>query len=277
MKKLFLVSTLIGCIFLNGCGEQQKALDALYAELYADVPTQLDDGYTVAQLKALDTPEKVNKYFSIGFKKTDSLIQKLITATEAALAESSGAEAEKLIDLRQMYKSYQQEARQAINLLGNYKKSCPDAASRPAGTLPSHACGDVFLTVEDLKSASLVCVYYVSAKKLADFPGFDKSQVQLLNSTMTAEIISQGCEAFKDSTSLLGYPHRTSKWVVPEKMRTEVTSELVIAIGDGLFTNLVDDVPILEQAVNGKWFGYCSAFKNVERKLENGSKTGNCY
>jgi hypothetical protein len=176
-----------------------------------------------------------------------------------------------------MYDNYSKESQEAIRLLSNYDKECPDAASRPAGTLPSHACGDIFLTVSDLKTASLACVYFVSAEFLTGISNFDKTKVDFLNSGMSEDVISQGCKAFPQSASLLGYPHRTSRWVVPEKMQREIDSDFVIAVADGLYTNLVSDVPILEQAVYGTWFGYCSAFKSIEARLPNQVKSGNCW
>ena len=273
----FYILLIASSLTLSGCTSEPKVIEQLYEQLYADVDPQLNDGYTEAQISSLDTAEEQNMFFSAGYKKVDELAENLAKKAKAAEAEASGSEKETLKALIGMYQNYSAEAKQAIKLLGNYASECPDATQRPAGTLPTHACGDIFFTVSDLKTASLVCVYYVSAQALGDFSGFEKSKVSLLNSSMSADVISQGCEAFQGSASLLGYPHRTSRWVVPEKMQREVDSDFVIAVADGLYTNLVADLPILEQAVQGSWFGYCSAFKNMEAKLPAQIKAGNCW
>lgn len=90
-------------------------------------------------------------------------------------------------------------------------------------------------------------------------------------------MISEGCDAFRQSASLFGYPYKASRWVVPEKMQREIDSEVVIVVADGLYTNSVSGIPILEQAVSGSWFGYCSAFENMQVKLPSRVKSGNCW
>jgi hypothetical protein len=277
MIKRLLALSLTGAFLLTGCSSEPKLIEEFYSQLYLAVEPQLDDGYTDAQLSSIDTAEERNEFFSVGYEKVDLLIQNLKVKAEAALPQTSGNEKETLSELIKMYGQYSIEAKQAIRLLSNYDNECPDATKRPAGTLPTHACGDIALTVTDLKTASLVCVYYVSAKFLGNSSGFDATKVDFLNSGMSADVISQGCDAFSSSASLLGSPHRTSRWVVPEKMQREVDSDFVIAVADGLYTNLVSDVPILEQAVYGSWFGSCSAFKSLEARLPNQTKSGNCW
>lgn len=277
MIKRLLALSLTGAFLLAGCSSEPKLIEEFYSQLYLAVDAQLDDGYTDAQLSSLDTAEETNEFFSIGYEKVDLLVQNLKMKAEAALPQTSGTEKETLSELIKMYGQYSIEAKQAIRLLSNYDNECPDASKRPRGTLPTHACGDIFLTATDLQTASLVCMYYVSAKFLGDFPGFDSTKVDFLNSGMSSDVISQGCDAFTASASLLGYPHRTSRWVVPEKMQREVESDFVIAVADGLYTNLVNDVPILEQAVYGSWFGYCSAFKTLEARIPKQIKSGNCW
>jgi hypothetical protein len=279
MRKITLVFlAFVSALFLTGCSSEPKAIEQFYEALYSDVTPQLDDGYTEAQLEALRGDVKnTREYFSISYRKVDGLIQNLKTKAELALSEASVDEEETLREIIKMYESYSIESQQAVRLLDDYDKECPDAASRPSGTLPSRACGGIFFNAVDLKEVSLVCVYYVSAKFLEGFPGFDKTKVLLLNSEISEDAITQGCEAFRQSASLLGYPHRTSRWEVPEKMQREVDSEIVIAVADGLYTNVVSGVPILEQAVYGTWFGYCSAFSNMEAKLPAQIKSGNCW
>jgi hypothetical protein len=277
MTKKLLAVFLFCSFLLSGCATGPKAIEQFYDQLYLEVEPQLDDGYTLDQLKALNTKEKRNKFFTVGYEKADAVIMNLKSKAEMALTESSGSEEEILVELIKMYESYSRESQQAIKLLSNYDEECPDANSRPAGTLPTHACGDIALTVEDLKTSSLVCVYYLSAAFLEDFSGFDKTKVNFLNSGMNEKVISQGCEAFPQSASLLGYPHRTSRWVVPEKMQREIDSDFVIAVADGLYTNLVAGIPILEQAVYGSWFGYCSAFESMQARLPSQVKSGNCW
>jgi hypothetical protein len=277
MTKKFLSAFLVCSFLLAGCSSEPKAIEQFYDQLYLDVESQLDDGYSLDQLKALDTVEKRNEFYTVGYEKANSVIANLKSKAGIALTESSEKEREILVELIKMYESYSRETRQAIKLLSNYYNDCPDATRRPAGTLPSHACGDIALTVEDLKTSSLVCVYYLSATFLGDFSGFDKSKVNFLNSGMSEDVISQGCEAFPQSASLLGYPHRTSRWVVPEKMQREINSDFIIAVADGLYTNIVPGVPILEQAVYGSWFGDCSAFNIMEARLPKQVKSGNCW
>jgi hypothetical protein len=278
MIKKLLILTFVSALFLTGCSSEPKAIEQFYDALYSDVAPQLEDGYTKGELEAMrGDREKGREYFSVRYEKVDSLIQNLITKAEFALRAASDSEEKTLREIIKMYESYSRELQQTIKILSNYVEECPDAVNRPAGTLPGHVCGDFALTVEDLKTSSLVCMYYVSAVVLEGFSGFDKTQVKLLNSEISEEVITQGCEAFRQSASLLGYPYRTSRWVVPEKMQREVDSELVIAVADGLFTNVVDGVPILEQAVYGTWFGYCSAFSSMEAKLPSQIKSGNCW
>jgi hypothetical protein len=277
MVKKAIALSLTGAFFLTGCSSEPKAIDQFFSQLYLEVDSQLDDGYTVEEINALDTKEEQNEFFSAGYKKVDALVQNLKIKAELAKKDATGTEANTLSELIKMYDNYSKESQEAIRLLSNYDTECPDAASRPAGTLPTHACGDIFFTVSDLKTASLACVYFVSAEFLTGISNFDKSKVVFLNSGMSEDVISQGCKAFPQSASLLGYPHRTSRWVVPEKMQREIDSDFVIAVADGLYTNVVSDVPILEQAVYGTWFGYCSTFKSIEAKLPNQSKSGNCW
>jgi len=277
MIKKLMALILVGTFLLAGCSGKPKAVEEFYSQLYLNVDSQLDDGYTDAQLSAIDTSEERNAFFSISYQKVDVLMKNLSVKANAALDQASEDEKKILIGLIEMYDNYSKDSQNAIRLLSNYDKECPAAADRPAGTLPSHACGEIYFNATDLKETSLACVYYVSAKFMQDFPGFDKNKVEFLNSGMSEDVISEGCDAFRGSASLLGYPYRVSRWVVPEKMQREIDSEVVIAVADSLYTNAVSGVPVLEQAVSGSWFGNCSAFESMQERLPNRVKSGNCW
>ena len=120
MTKKLLAVFLFCSFLLSGCATGPKAIEQFYDQLYLEVEPQLDDGYTLDQLKALNTKEKRNKFFTVGYEKADAVIMNLKSKAEMALTESSGSEEEILVELIKMYESYSRESQQAIKLLSNY-------------------------------------------------------------------------------------------------------------------------------------------------------------
>ena len=274
MRTKLVALSLVGTFLFSGCSSEPKVIGEFYNHLYLEVEPQVDDGYTDAQVSAIETDEEAYKLFSVSYEKANALMQTLKVKASASLDQASDEEKKVLNELISMYDNYARESQNAISLISNFTEEC---VKRKPGTLPSSACQKVFWNANDMKKSSLVCVYYFSAKLLKNFPDFDDTKVDILNSEMSPDVISDGCEAFRQSASLEGYPYRTDRRALPEKMQREIDSQNVIVLSDGLYMNYVEDVPLLEQAVFGSWFGYCSAFESMKSRMPNRVKSGSCY
>lgn len=172
MSKKLVVLGLIGAFLVSGCSSEPKAIEEFYNQLYLEVDSQLNDGYTEAQLSALVPGQQTYEYFSIVYEKVDLLAQNLKIKANAALDQASDSEKEILNELIKIYSSYSSDSQNAIKLLRNYEKECPDTASRPKGSLPTHECGEIFFNAFGLKETSLVCVYYVTREISYKFSRF---------------------------------------------------------------------------------------------------------
>jgi hypothetical protein len=181
-----------------------------------------------------------------------------------------------------MFERFSSESEEYLQIAQNYDELCAEKTAKPwnpslgNGSDRNRLCVTVWFTINHLEQAPITCMYLGASYFLEKYPKFDVSKMTLLNS-ISKSVADQACSIMPNTYSILGFPKIQNVLGIPERIRQSSETELVVEIAGGLYTDYISDSPILNQVVNGSWYGYCSVFKDLEAKLASGFKTGECY
>lgn len=274
-------------LLLSSCSsesQENKAdseLESLYQLLYKDLNTVHDDSFERYKLEGKDEYEAFTLNSIEKLKSFQTHFATLSQVTKAAYIEE-GSTNQDLQALANMFERFESESDEYLQVAENYDQLCPKGSAKPwnpslgNGSDRNRSCITVWYTILNLEQAPITCMYLGASNFLEKYPKFDSSKITLLNS-ISKSVADQACSIMPNAYSILGFPKIQSVSFIPERIRQSSETDFVVEIAGGLYSDYLADSPLLNQVVNGSWFGYCSVYKDLEAKLVIGTKPGECY
>jgi hypothetical protein len=276
-----LISLLSSCSSEPQENKSNSKLESLFGMLYQDLSSVYEDTFEIYKIEGKDDNAAFELSSIDKLKSFQSHFVKMSEAAKAADIEE-GSTNQDLQTIANMFERFGSESEEYLKIAENYDGLCPDGAAKP--WTPSmgnesdenRLCNTVWFTILHLEQAPITCMYLGASRFLEKYSKFDVSNMTLLNST-SKSVADQACSIMPNAYSILGFPKIQNVLGIPERIRQSSEAEFVVEIAGGLYTDYISDSPILNQVVNGSWYGYCSVFKDLEAKLASGFKTGECY
>jgi hypothetical protein len=272
---------------LNSCSSEPQEnksdsnLESLFGMLYQDLSSVYEGTFERYKIEGKDENAALQLSSIDKLKSFQSHFVKMSEAAQAADIEE-GSTNKDLQALANMFERFISESEEYLQIAENYDELCADGEAEPwtpslgNGSDSNRLCNTVWNTIIYLEQAPITCIYLGASRLLEKYPNFDVSKMTLLNST-SKSVADQACSIMPNAYSILGFPKIQYVLGIPERIRQSSETEYVLEIAGGLYTDYISDSPILNQVVNGSWYGYCSVFKDLEAKLASGFKTGECY
>lgn len=276
-----LVLVLSACTGETDNSKSSSKIDALFQLLYTDPKKIYDDTFEKYKMEGKDEDAA---YVLSSIDKLKSMqihFGSLSEASRAAYVEE-GSSNQDLQVLANMFGKFQSESEEYLQIAENFDQNCPAGKAKswnPSlgnGSDKNRLCITSWYTILNLEEAPITCMYLGASQFLEKYPAFDSSKVSILNS-VSKSVADQACSILPNAYSVLGFPKILSAMYIPERIRQSAETEWVVEIAGGLYTDYLPDTPILSQVVNGTWYGYCSVYRELEARLVNGYKSGECY
>jgi hypothetical protein len=276
MKKLGFL-TLCLALTLSACSNVKAISSEDFSLFYSDIEKTISTA-EIKSRESLDTQQILKTYvsdYAIYSDELDKISKKFLEVSSRVSTEQSDPFKNASGFLSSLNEEIKSESQYLEDL------TCPlfwDDSKRDK----IEECGRAHLRWGNNWTRALTCTYYFASLEFQNFTEFEIERVSQLSDLSDKDL--RGCEIFKSSNSLYGYPQRVGVTWIPDVYQTKFLQRdqlFVVEIDDRLYAEYSGE--LLSDSLYGSWNGNCAVYRRYERLLQKNGfllgsiKGGTCF